>query len=405
MHAGLDVIQDRSAFLAEAKQLVREAQAHDGLAPVDLEQFWHDQDLACANPFGAEIPQCPMGMRLLLECAVFDELGVAEDALRYEQDEAYRLNLNRAWNDKAWRIIGRRLLPETPHQPDRAYSPVRQLSDLFESARVWQGGSWWLEQAARDENELERLLDRVERRLENLRGFLLPDGWNAQRERLMQQGVRPPLLRMLRGPVTFATSVFGAENLIFLIQDHPRLAERFRDVLQRSILRIAATLDAEAGYTPAEAPHGFHFNDDNCMLLTPAMYEQFAFPILEAVFARYSPDPGDRRFQHSDSPMGHLLPILARLNLTGVNFGPTLTVSEIRRQMPNTVIYGQLNPMTLSRNEEVNIVAEFLRDFAQARASRGLVFDTSGVINNGTRLTGIRLVMAAIQRHGRYARP
>jgi len=58
--------------------------------------------------------------------------------------------------------------------------------------------------------------------------------------------------------------------------------------------------------------------------------------------------------------------------------------------------------MTLSRNEEVNIVAAFLRDFAQARAARGLVFDTSGVINNGTRLTGIRLVMAAIQRYGRY---
>ncbi len=79
-----------------------------------------------------------------------------------------------------------------------------------------------------------------------------------------------------------------------------------------------------------------------------------------------------------------------------------LTVSEIRRAMPRTVIRGQLAPMVLSRNEEANIVAEFLRDFEEARAQRGLIFDTSGVINNGTKLTGMRLVMSAIQRYARY---
>ena len=97
MNAGLDVIRDRSAFLVEAEQLVRETQAHGGLAPVDLEQFWQDQDLARANPFGADIPQCPLRLNQLLECAVFDELGVAEESLRYEQDEAFRLALNKAW--------------------------------------------------------------------------------------------------------------------------------------------------------------------------------------------------------------------------------------------------------------------------------------------------------------------
>ncbi|HHT26833.1 MAG TPA: hypothetical protein GXZ82_06260 [Firmicutes bacterium] len=100
--------------------------------------------------------------------------------------------------------------------------------------------------------------------------------------------------------------------------------------------------------------------------------------------------------------MGHLLPLLGELGLTVVNFGPTLTVSEIREHLPNAVIHGQLAPFTFSRNEEEKIVAEFIRDYKMAREKRGLVFATAGSINNGSRLTGMRLIMSAIQHFGRY---
>ncbi|MEI8351938.1 MAG: hypothetical protein WCG36_06465 [bacterium] len=102
--------------------------------------------------------------------------------------------------------------------------------------------------------------------------------------------------------------------------------------------------------------------------------------------------------------MGHLLPLIRELDLTGTNFGPTLTVTEIREHCPHAVIDGQMAPFTFSRNEEANMVAEFLRDFEQAREWRGLKFTTAGSINNGSRLTGMRLLMAAIQRYGRYDR-
>ena len=85
-----------------------------------------------------------------------------------------------------------------------------------------------------------------------------------------------------------------------------------------------------------------------------------------------------------------------------VNFGPNVMVDEIRAYMPNAVIYGALAPFTYSRNEEVNIVAEFLRDHEMAFEKRGLVFSTAGSINNGSRLTGMRLIMAAIQEYGRF---
>ena len=57
---------------------------------------------------------------------------------------------------------------------------------------------------------------------------------------------------------------------------------------------------------------------------------------------------------------------------------------------------------TYSRNEEANMVAELLRDFDQAKEKRGLNFTTAGSINNGSRLSGMRLLMSAIQRYCRF---
>ena len=95
--------------------------------------------------------------------------------------------------------------------------------------------------------------------------------------------------------------------------------------------------------------------------------------------------------------------LLADFNLTGCNFGPTITVQEIRRLMPHTRIDGQLAPFTFMRNEEEDIVAQVRRDCEAARESGyGLNIATAGSINNGSLLTSMRLVMAAIQNYGRY---
>lgn len=381
--------------------LVSAMKANDGLAPVDIERFWEDDATAQADPFGPDIPQVPLGIRMSWEC-VFDELGVPEDRVRYRDDPEWALSLRIAYNDRAEPIVGRRLLDESPPSDEPGYPPPKGLHDVFEARNEWHAGSWWLMQSAHGEDELAALLDRVERRNENLRDFILPDGWHEAKERLVAQGKTPPLYRGQRGPVTFATSIYGAEDLIFLLHDRPDLAARFRDLILQTMLGIARVLDDEAGYTPQTAPRGFAFCDDNCALLTPDMYELFGYPILKGIFDRYSPDPDDRRYQHSDSAMGHLLPILGRLDLTGTNFGPTVTVAEIREHLPNAVIDGQLAPFIFSRNDEEGMVAEFLRDFAQARGSRGLRFTTAGSINNGSRLTGMRLLMSAIQHCGRY---
>ncbi len=386
---------------AKVRWLLRETESHGGLAPVDLERFWADQAVAKADPFGPAIPQCPLGVILTGEC-VYDELGIPEDYWRYDHDEPWRLDLNRKYNDLSERIVGRRLLNEKPADPARQYPSVKGLHDVFEAVNVWHDRSWWLEQSAHGEDELTALLDRVERRIERMRDFLLPGNWDAEKARLTALGVKPPLYRGQRGPVTFATSIYGAEDFLLLVLDNPDLVRRFSDTILRAMLAIAAVLDAEAGFTSATSPRGFGFADDNCCLMTPDMYELFGYPVLKGIWDIYSPGPHDWRYQHSDSAMGHLLPILGRLRLTGANFGPTLSVAQIRQHLPHAVIDGQLAPFTLSRNQSERIVREFLRDFSQARENRGLNFATAGSINNGSRLTAMRLIMSAIQHFGRY---
>lgn len=379
--------------------LLNETRKRGGLAPLDVEKFWDDQAIAAEDPFGKHIPQPPLGIMMNGEC-VFDELGVQEDTWRYLHDEDWRIELNCAYNDKSEEIVGRRLLSEERTDPSLKYTEPKWLPEVFEAENVWHNGSWWLMQSAKTEDELKALLDRVDER--GVRSFIVPETWEEEKARLMPLGIRPPIYRFQRGPVTLATSIFGVENLIYLIMDNEPLAIRFSETILRKMLEIGQVLDEEAGYTPETAPHGFSFADDNCYLLTPDMYELFGYPVLKGIFDRYCPNPEDRRYQHSDSAMGHLLPILARLNFSTVNFGPTLTVSEIREHMPNTIIDGQLAPFTFSRNEEAYIVAEFLRDFEMAREHRGLRFATAGSINNGSRLTGMRLIMSAIQHFGKY---
>ena len=381
--------------------LLAETRANGGLAPVDLERFWHDQKRAIEAPFSPSIPQVPLGAICSAEC-VYDELGVPEDHWRYQNDEAWRLQLNRVYNDKAEKIVGKRLLNEQPADPARQYPKFKLLHDIFEAKNVWHGNSWWLQEAATNEDELKALLDRVDARLANLKAFVLPPEWEAETARLKALGMPPQRYRAQRGPCTFATSLYGPERLLLLMYDNEALAVRLRDTILRAMLGLAQVLDDAAGYGPGEEPRGFYFLDDNCTLFSPPLYELFGYPILKAVFERFSTGPDDMRGQHSDSAMGHLLPLLGKLNLTTVNFGPTLTVREIREHCPRAVICGQLAPFTYSRNEEANMVREFLRDFDQARDKRGLVFATAGSVNNGSRLTGMRLLMAAIQRYGRY---
>ncbi len=367
---------------------------------VDLDRFWKDDELAHKdNCFSPDAPQVALGIRMSDEC-VFAELGEEGEPWGYTPRER-RIELNKRYNDKAEKIVGKRLLREDFPEPDEEFPPIRQIGEVFEGKYTYYEHTTWLLSSCSTPKELEKLLDRVEKL--DLREFILPPNWESEKKRIYEKyGKKPGLWRSVRGPVTLATSIYGAENLIYLIMDEPDLAARFSQVISDVIFGMAAIMDEEAGYEPGKAPGGFSFNDDNCCLLTPEMYEFFAYPILKRIFDHFSPNPEDIRYQHSDSDMKHLLPILGKLNLTGCNFGPTVLVEDIRKYMPKTRIDGCLAPFTFMSNDEKKIIEEVRRDCEMAKATRGLNLYTAGSINNGTLLTSMRAVMYAIQNYGRY---
>jgi uroporphyrinogen decarboxylase len=338
-----------------------------------------------------------MGIAMGYE-AIFSELGHPFNLRRLEEDYEFARSAARAYNDRAERIVGRRLLDETAFDPSRRFPKVKPLEEVFGCRNVWESESWWALPAAGTPEELEKLLDRVERL--DVAAEMFPADWEPACRRIHEQhGLRPFLKLDLRGPVTLATSIYGVENLIYLLNDAPQLALRFRDVIKRTAIeyyRVCRRVSDPLHLTP-----GFSFRDDNCQMLTPDMYEQFGLPILQAVFAEFAPGPNDRRYQHSDSDMGHLLDPLSRVGLNVVNFGPKVRFERIRRHLPHAIVHGTLAPFTFMRNDEAAIIGEVRRDMDEARPTLGLVVDTAGSVNDGSLLSSLRVVIWTIQTHGR----
>lgn len=368
---------------------------------IDLEQFWRDDALAHQdNCFSSAAPQVALGIRMSPEC-VYAELG--EPGHPWLPEDPIRMaDLCRRYNDRAEQIVGRRLLNEQIPDPARQFPAYRRIGELFGGRYIFTDSSEWLESDIKTFQELERMLDQVEKT--DLRDWMLPPAWEQAKNRIYQTyGLLPPSLRHVRGPVTLAMSILGVENIIFLCLDEPDLARRFSKVIGDVLIGMATIADEEAGNTPETRPRGYSFADDNCCMLTPELYEMFGFPILQRVFATFSPDETDSRYQHSDSAMGHLLPLLGRLSLNGCNFGPTVLVDEIRRYLPKAQIDGCIAPYTLMRNDSEGLIAEVKRDCEMARKTgRGLNLSTAGSINNGSLLTSMRTVMEAIVAYGRY---
>lgn len=379
---------------------------------LDIEQFWKDEEHAHdENCFSKNAVQVALGIRMSDEC-VFAELGEEGQPWGYTPPER-RYDLNCRYNEKARKIVGRALLGENKPLPEDKKPKVtipgyRQIGEVFGGQYVFDGNTTWLRGTMQDEDDLRKKLDEVNALTadpEAFRKFILPADWDERCRQVYElYGYRPGQFGGIRGPVTLATSVFGTQNLLFLYYDDPELFERFADAIGDVVLAYVDLFIKESGHTEENFGHGFSFADDDSNLMTPEMYKCFGYKVLKRVFERTAPNPEDSRYQHSDSAMGHLVPLLADFNLTGCNFGPTVTVKHIRKYMPKTRIDGQLAPFTFMRNVEEDIIAEVKRDCEAAKENdaRGLNLTTAGSINNGSLLTSMRTVMAAIQNYGRY---
>ncbi len=361
----------------------------------DLEKFWANDEAAHRDNCFCDGPQVAFGVRMSGEC-VFAELG--EEGEPWGRTPlARRRDLNRRYNDKAEKIVGRRLLQEEFLPEDAALPYVKRIGEVFGGTYAMRNGTEWLEACISGPEELVKVLDRVEKM--DLREFMLPKNWESEKRRVFETyGVKPRGMHGIRGPVTLACSLMGTTEFLYFLVDEEELAKRWFYDIGEVAIRMAEIMDEEAGTVGAR---GFGFYDDNCCLLSPEMYEITGYPVLKRVFERFSPDPGDWRFQHSDSAMGHLLPILGRLGFHGVNFGPTVLVPEIRKYLPCARIDGCVAPYTFMRNDREGLVREVRRDCEAGLRYGGVNITTAGSINNGSSLESMRLMMETIWEYGR----
>ena len=373
---------------------------------LDIEQFWKDDETAHrGNCFSENAPQVALGIRMSNECFK-DELGVDLDPWLPNPPELMREYAKR-YNDRAEKIVGKRLVSEEYPSRFADFTKIKRIGEIFGGRYFYSGGSEYLEGSVKTPSDLEKLLDRVEKT--DIADFVFPPDFDKHLKEITEKtGLKPePRVfggRSIRGPCTLAASIIGVNNFVYYWYDEPDLMLRFSKNIGDVTMKLNKAIDKKCGYNENNKPHGFSFADDNCCITTPEFYEAFGYPVLKKMFDYYSPDPDDNRYQHSDSDMGHLLPILGRLNFTGVNFGPKVLVDQIRKYMPNTRIDGCLAPYTFMRNESEEIVSQVKRDCRMAvnSGTKGLNLSTAGSINPGSSLASMRLVMQVIQNFGRY---
>ena len=202
-----------------------------------------------------------------------------------------------------------------------------------------------------------------------------------------------------RGPATIITSVLHAETAIFWMLDHPDLMHRFSELLAAKMVAFNRLLRTFSGATEP----GWWITDDNSALLNRALYREFCYPVLETVLAALAPGKA-RRYQHSDSAMGHLLDDQYALGIREVNYGPTVDAGLIRAKMPDALICGQLPPFLLRNGAPEAIRERIVSDFAKAGASGGLQVTTAGSLAAGTGVGRMRWFMWVVQEGCRYDR-
>ena len=107
----------------------------------------------------------------------------------------------------------------------------------------------WLQSCCDNKEDLKKVIDTAKHRVKNIRDFVLSSNWEDEKRRIYETyGILPNLFRAVGGPVTLAMSLYGVENLIYLIMDEPGLAAESRDIISEAIFEMAQLMDEESGY-------------------------------------------------------------------------------------------------------------------------------------------------------------
>ncbi|GAK52204.1 uroporphyrinogen-III decarboxylase-like protein [Candidatus Moduliflexus flocculans] len=357
-------------------------------AALDVETFW--QENAVCEAFTTQKPRCAVSFAPD-DHWIFEFMNVSS-TLRYYQDKTYRDALHREVNQMTRQYVGKAFFDEDTFQ----YSPKR-IENLFGCEFDYhEGGTPWFVPVTDDPAEFAKILDRAE--TTDLCVWSLPEPFLKEWEERKRAGKSLPALGTgSRGPATIMTSVLKPETLFLWMYDYPDLMARFRDVLAAKMIELNAILREFSG----NATPGWWITDDNCALFNRKLYQQYCVPVLETVLNAMAPGEA-RRYQHSDSAMGHLLDFQYALGIRSVNYGPTVDAALIREKMPDAIINGQLPPFLLRNGSPGEIRQRIVDDFQKAGQTGGLIVTTAGSLAAGTGVGRMRWMMQVVQQECRY---
>jgi len=355
---------------------------------LDIEAFW--QENALCGEFTVNKPRCSLSFSP--DDHWIFEFEDVPSTLRYYHDKAYRDALHKKVNEVTLEYVGRTFFGEDTWE----HTPKR-IENLFQCEFAYEErGTPWLRPPTDDPREFAEILDEAERI--DLRTWAFPRAYLDEWERRQAEGKPLPMLGGgSRGPATVMTSVIDPGNLFLWIYDYPALIARFRDILAVKMVELNQVLRAFSGN---DQP-GWYILDDNCALFSPTLYREYCYPVLERVLETLA--PGDaRRYQHSDSAMGHLIDQQYELGIRHVNYGPAVDVGLIRAKMPEAYIDGHVPPFMLRNGTANEIRQRVIDDFGKAGASGGLNVTTAGSLAAGTGVGRMRWLMWVVQNECRY---
>jgi uroporphyrinogen decarboxylase len=357
-------------------------------AGLDLDAFWSEN--AVCQDFTPHKPRCALSLSPD-DHWLFEFMDVPSTR-RYYHEKAYRDELHREVNEIMRQYVGKTFFDEDTWE----HSPKR-IENLFGCEFTYtEGATPWLTAATSDPEEFARILDQAERT--DVAKWALPEEFLREWEARRAAGKElTPLGTGSRGPATIMTSVLHPETAIYWFHDHAALMRRFRDTLARQMVAFNRVLRAFSGASAA----GWWITDDNSALFSPKLYREYCVPVLQQILSAMAPGAA-RRYQHSDSAMGHLLDDQLALGVNSVNYGPAVDAALIRAKMPAAVINGHTPPLLLRNGAPDEIVERVRSDFAKAGATGGLVVTTAGSLAAGTGMGRVRWFMQAVQQHCRY---
>ena len=357
---------------------------------LDVTAFWEENEQC--NLFTTDKPRCSLGFSPD-DHWLFEFLQVPS-TLRYYREKGYRDSLHREANLITMEYVGRAFFDE-----DSWETSPKRIENLFGSEFSYhEGGTPWLLPVTEDPDDFARVLDRAE--AIDMETWALAEAFRKEWEMRRAEGKSLPKLGGgSRGPATVMTSVLAIETAFFWLYDHPKLMARFCDLLAEKMVELNRVLRQYSG----NATPGWWITDDNCALFNEELYREYCFPILKRVLDAMA--PGDAiRYQHSDSPMGHLLDAQRELGIRRANYGPTVDVALIRAKMIHTFIDGQMPPFLLRNGSPTEIQARVIEDFEKDGGVGGLHVTTAGSLSAGTGVGRMRWFMQLVQAHCRYGK-